>query len=198
MGAPDVVVVTTCAVTPPTLMVFASCCAFSAVSSAANETVNPDVEGCTTGGAGVVSGVIGAGEVLEAVELAARESVVSPGNVTGWSRPCARGRKPSHAKKYQNSLAPPTTVDLTAVSFSGSSSLTSFSPSSASSPSGVIVGRSLDQRVGTAPTSLLVPIATIQAESAFGKRAMRYRPNGSMRRSAGGWGSVTPTSTLPE
>src|SRR5437868_3388985 len=197
MGEPDVAVVTTCAVTPPTLMVFASCCALSSVSSAANETVNPEV-GCTAGGGGAVSGVIGAGDVLEAVELAVRESLISPGNVTGWSRPCARGRKPSQAKKYQNSLAPPTTVDLTAVSFSGSSRLTSFSPSSASSPSGVMVGRSLDQRVGAAPTSLLVPIATIQAESAFGKRAMRYRPNGSMRRSAGGWGSVTPVWTLPE
>src|SRR5204863_855681 len=163
----------------------------------AKETVNPAVAGWAGPVGVVVSAVSGVDGVVDAVELAVRESVASPGKVTGWSSPWARGRNPFHSKKYQKSFAPPCTVDLR-VSFSGSSNCTSVSPSTASSPSGVIAGRSADQRVGTAPTSLLVPIATTQAESDFGKRAIRYRPNSSMRRSSGGSARTTPVCTRPE
>src|SRR5258705_9569356 len=138
MGEPAVAVETTCAVFPPTLMVLASCCALSSVSSAAKETVNPDCGALAVGGT-VLAVSPGAGEeaVLDAVELAASPiPALSPGKVTGWSSPRARGLKPSHAKKYQKSLAPPATVDLTR-SFSGSTSVTSLEPSSARFPFGV-------------------------------------------------------------
>src|ERR1700675_101062 len=163
--APAVVVETTWAALPPTLMVFASSCALSSVRRAANETVNPAEAGFVTGGttAAAVSCVAG-GFVIAPVELADSESfgAPSPGKVTGWSSPCGRGRNPSQAKKYQKSFAPPATVDLTS-SFSGSTKVTSFALSRASLPSGVIAGRSVSQRVGTAPTSLFVPIAITQA-----------------------------------
>src|SRR6266516_2547759 len=158
-------------------MVLASCCAFSSLSKAANETVKPVDVGLTLGG--LVVGALSSGGglegmLLDAVELAVSESpsVLSPGNVTGWSRPRGLGRNPSHAKKYQKSFAPAATVDLTS-SFSGSTSTTSFAPSSARLPSGVIAGRSASQRVGTAPINRFVPMAITHAESAFGNRAIR-------------------------
>src|SRR5437773_7197192 len=100
-------------------MVLASCCALSSLSKAAKETVNPPEAGLTLGGpvVGAVSSAGGPeGVPPGAVELAISESpsVLSPGNVTGWSRPCGLGRNPSHAKKYQKSFAPAATVDLTA------------------------------------------------------------------------------------
>src|ERR1700737_3149109 len=177
IGEHAVVVETTCAAFPLTLMVLAICCAFSSLRSAAKETVNPVGEVTAVAGARVVSRTVGAGRGAPApdgVELAESESrcKLSLGNVTGWSRPFGRGLKPSQAKKYQKSFPPPAKVDFT-LSFSGSANETSFPLRRASIPSGVTAGRSVSHRVGTAPTSRLSPIAITQAESAFGIRASR-------------------------
>src|SRR5207244_2565478 len=71
IGEPAVVVETTWAEFPATLIVFASCCAFSSLSSAANETVNPADGGLAVGAAALVSRTVTVDDeaVLDAVDL---------------------------------------------------------------------------------------------------------------------------------
>ena len=80
-------VVTTCAATLLTLIVDASCCALSSLSSAANETVKlaDGGVGLVVTDAGVLSARGGVTEgVVELVELAVNESpTLSEGKVTG-------------------------------------------------------------------------------------------------------------------
>jgi len=79
-----VVVDTTWAEFPATLIVLASCCALSSLNRAAKETVNPADGGLTVGGAALVSckAAVDDALVLEAVGRKPSESL-SLGNVTG-------------------------------------------------------------------------------------------------------------------
>ena len=78
------VVDTTWAEFPATLIVLASCCALSSLSRAAKETVKPADGGLAVGGAALVSRTAAVDDafVLEAVGTKPSESL-SLGNVTG-------------------------------------------------------------------------------------------------------------------
>src|SRR4051812_21927787 len=103
IGTPLRTTVSTWAVWSPTRIAAASVCARCSERRVKNDTVKPAglaTLSVTGGGGGRTVSVV-------AIVALSATTVVAESNVTGWSRPAARGRKPVHQKVNHISAPPP-------------------------------------------------------------------------------------------